>query len=374
MADFTSSLYLGLDHSSRALRHWARLTTGKPAVLQAPPREPEVGDALARLQGCEAALLGPSTLHLFWDLLGALAREPAAVLIDADTYPIARWGAERLVGRGTPVLDFRHRDADQLARQAARVRADGRRPLVIADGLCPGCGRPLPLTDYLAIVDRLGGWLILDDTQALGLLGSTPSATRPFGYGGGGSLRWHGIDEHPRVLLICSLAKGFGAPLAALSGPARAIDRFAAVSETRLHCSAPSAAVIEAARHALAINACHGENLRSRLLGNLRRLGSGLRRLGLQLRGGWFPVQTLMPGAGLQLDRLHDALLGQGIATLLHPARRGSPARMSFILSARHRPGDIDDAIAAIADLTDHRDPDDSQTEKPRAAFLSVYS
>lgn len=47
------------------------------------------------MQGCEMATLSSSTLHLFWDLFGALARGRVAIYMDAGTYPIARWGVER---------------------------------------------------------------------------------------------------------------------------------------------------------------------------------------------------------------------------------------------------------------------------------------
>ena len=51
---------------------------------------------LAALVGCAAGLLLPSTLHLFWDLLGVLRRPPIEIYMDAATYPIARWSAETL--------------------------------------------------------------------------------------------------------------------------------------------------------------------------------------------------------------------------------------------------------------------------------------
>ena len=55
---------------------------------------------------------------------------------------------------------------------------------------------------------------------ARGQSGRTPTAS-----GGGGSLRWHGVFG-PHVIVGSSLAKGFGAPLAALCGSRALIDRF----------------------------------------------------------------------------------------------------------------------------------------------------
>jgi len=348
MADFTSALYLGLSHPSRALAPWMALSSGKPLVLTATERERPIAHALARLQGSETALLGPSTLHLFWDLLGVLADDRVAILLDRGAYPIAHWGAERLAAKGVPIQVFQHRDPEHLAQRVQRWRRTHRRPLVIADGLCPACGQPAPLPDFLAIVEQDGGWLVIDDTQALGILGHSSNELRPFGLGGGGTPRWHGIS-HPRLLTVSSLAKGFGTPVAALSGSQPAIDRFERESQTRIHCSPPSAAVIAAAARALAVNAQLGEELRRRLLRNIRKLRTGLHGLGLRLGGGWFPVQTLLPAAGIDFARLHRQLRAEGIETLLLSPRRGASTRLGFALTARHRPDDIELAVEAVA-------------------------
>jgi 8-amino-7-oxononanoate synthase len=45
-------------------------------------------------------------------------------------------------------------------------------PVVVADGLCAACGCAAPVAAYLDCVRRAGGLLVLDDTQALGLLGA----------------------------------------------------------------------------------------------------------------------------------------------------------------------------------------------------------
>ena len=61
---------------------------------------------------------------------------------------------------------------------------------------------------------------MLDDTQALGILGEGPTKSNPYGIGGGGSLRWHDVFG-PHIIVGSSLAKGFGAPLAAFAAAAR---------------------------------------------------------------------------------------------------------------------------------------------------------
>src|ERR1700742_4442103 len=95
MLDFTSALYLGFEHASGSLPGWTSLTLGKPAALEQGPGVLRVERELAALTGCEGAVLGASTLHLFCDLFAMLGGKNVAIWIDEAAYPIARWGADR---------------------------------------------------------------------------------------------------------------------------------------------------------------------------------------------------------------------------------------------------------------------------------------
>jgi 8-amino-7-oxononanoate synthase len=172
--DFTSALYLGLTHPSAALGRWDQLTTGAPAALVELPEAPRVAAACAALIGVERAVLARSTLHAFFDLFV----DAAAVVLDEACYPVARWGAERAVAGGARLRTFRHRDPEDLDRTLARLGP--RSPLWVAvDGLCTGCGRLAPLDTLAAVALARGAVLVIDDTQALGVLGTAPRAGAP---------------------------------------------------------------------------------------------------------------------------------------------------------------------------------------------------
>jgi len=349
--DFTSALYLGLLHPSPSLRPWSALTTGKPAALEPLPGGTAIAHALAKLQGCESAVLLPSTLHLFWDLFGWLARDKVSIYMDDSSYAIARWGVERAAARGVPVRRMPHHDpsaALHLIRVDSRA---GRRPVIVADGFCPSCGSPAPISQYLQSVRPFGGTLVLDDTQALGIFGEAPAEDAPFGTGGGGSLRRQdvgGVD----LILGSSLAKGFGVPLAVLSGAASMIRRFELESETRVHTSPPSAAVLHAAERALAVNRSRGDGLRHRLAQLVERFRRHPQPLGLGVAGSLFPVQTLRPSTTLNAVTLNDRLLRLGVRAVVHRSCSGAGARLSFLITTRHRPDDIDQLNAALDQAT----------------------
>ena len=106
MLDFTSCLYLGLRHESDALPAWSSLSTGKPAALEDPPGARRVARKLAELQGCETALMAPSTLHLFWDLFGHLRGLRRCLLRGQRRIPDCKMGRRarrRPSGKGSHV-------------------------------------------------------------------------------------------------------------------------------------------------------------------------------------------------------------------------------------------------------------------------------
>jgi 8-amino-7-oxononanoate synthase len=345
--DFTSALYLGMGHPSRSLPRFDRLTLGKPAALEAPPGSGVAERELAALTGCERALLATSTLHLFWDLFGMLGSSGMSIFLDAGSYPVVGWGAERARAAGTPTRSFRQHDPDAL-RLLLR-RAGGKRPAVVADGFCPACGTAAPLAAYLECVKPWNGLVVIDDTQSLGIFGHSPGPGAPYGKGGGGSLQRAGLRDRG-VVMVSSLAKAFGAPLAVLAGSEVIVSGFERESATRVHCSPPSVAAVAAAGRALDLNRRCGDALRLRLAQRVAQLRRGLKRLGLAGTMGLFPVQSLRWAPGIAVGAVHEALLSRGIQTLLQRGADGP--RISLVVSAGHTAAMIDRLLAALDECT----------------------
>lgn len=353
--DFTSALYLGFSHSSESLPNWSSLTTGRPAALRPAPLLAPLEAAVARLAGTEAACIGTSTLHFYNDLIGGLIRPGQRLLIDAGCYPIAQWSAERASGRGSRVRHFRHYDPDALARViSARGPGDRGAPaLILTDALCTECGRIAPLPDYLRIARDLGAHLVVDDTQALGILGEPRGFACAYGSGGGGSLRWHGLTGEPHCILISSMAKAFGAPLAVLCGESRLVEQFRSHGETLVHCSPPAQPILLAAQHALWLNGQIGEQRRRGLIGLTVRLRQGLARMGLALNAGLLPIQPLDGLDPAEVVILHRRLKKRGIETLLSAGRpavpNGAPGpRLTVVLTAIHTANAVDRLLREV--------------------------
>jgi 8-amino-7-oxononanoate synthase len=353
MRDFTSALYLGIRHPSRSLRSWSQFTTGKPAALEWAPSAETIAAALAELQGTERVTLLPSTLHLFFDLFEVLRQEGMRLYVDAGAYPMARWGAERAAARGALLRHVPHYDPVAVQHMVEQDSASGLRPVILADGFCPDCGRAAPLPQYLHCVVPDNGYVVLDDTQALGIWGQAPSRLNPYGRGGGGSLYLH-RNRSPAVIIGSSLAKGFGVPLATLGGSAKLIRRFTRQSETLVHASPPSIAVLHAAEHALMLNAARGDAIRRHLARLVTRFRERIYRTRLSGTHSLFPVQTLTADPGLDVVRLHRMLGEAGVRTVVARKSMAQGAKLLFVFNALHSFDDVEVAADALATAVDN--------------------
>ena len=340
MIDFTSSLYLGMKHSSNELNGWQQLTTGVPAALWEPGLATQVANCVAGMQGLEKGLTAPSTLHLYWDLFDFLSYRPIVLFIDEKVYPVSRYGIEKLLLRNIPIHTFRHFDAAHVAELIKENCTRPRIPVIVSDGWCPACGSAAPLRRYAGMVKPLNGWVIVDDTQAFGVLGAGKQTTKPYGKGGGGLLQWQSVQANT-IITIVSLAKGFGVPLSVISGTRAFIEPFARHSQTRVNSSPVSLVHLQAAMNAFRINRLEGDDRRAALWRNICRLRILLQKAGIAVQGGIFPVQMIRCRSRQQTILLWEELKKNNIRTVLITPHGEQQPVLSFILHSDHTPGDI---------------------------------
>jgi 8-amino-7-oxononanoate synthase len=262
------------------------------------------------------------------------------LFIDEHVYPVSRYGIEKLVPRKIPVHTFRHLDAAHLVQLVKKHCTDSRIPVIITDGWCPVCGRMAPLQQYARIAASGKGWVIVDDTQAFGILGSGKSNALPYGKDGGGSLASLSL-QHKAIVTIVSLAKGFGVPMSVLSGPHNFVTAFAAHSETRVNSSPVSYAHLQAALNGFRIDQIAGNERRARLWKHVHLLRSMLAGAGIGLAGGIFPVQSIRCQSPKQTAGLYEALKKKRIRTVLTVPHGSKQPVLTMLLRSDHTPNAI---------------------------------
>jgi len=347
MIDCTSSLYLGMKHSSAELKSWQQLTTGIPAALCEHALSKETGKQVAAMQGLEEGINAPSTLHLYWDLFGWLSKQPVAVFADEQIYPVSKYGIEKLQCSNTPVFTYKHLHAAHLASQIHTKLPKGKRPVVLCDGWCPLCGKAAPVQEYIKIIQPFQGLIIIDDTQAFGILGAQKTKAMPYGTGGGGILKWLNVHEG-NVITVVSLAKAFGVPMAVISGDAAFISAFEQNSITRVNSSPVSMAHLYAAANAFSISEQEGDERRIRLWSNVSLVKKRLSSAGIKLQGGIFPVQSINTLPAEQTIGLYNKLKAAKIKTVLIKQHHHQQPALCCIVRCDHTEQEMEKLCSSI--------------------------
>lgn len=346
-ADFASALYLGWRHPSDSLPEWASLTAGRPADLEPDALAEMVARDGAALQGCEAALLWPSTLHACMDVLEVVGRDHT-LIASRNLYPIMGWALERQIGRGHAV----HFAAPQedLVQTVARC-PPGQRPALLVPAH-DSHGQPLDWRSVLQVLALRDGCLITDHTQLLGLFGTCQTARSSpgdWGSGGGGWLS-HVLPHEPdlarRVLLVASWAKAFGAPLASVAGAGDWIAALQLHGATRVHCSPVSRVALLAAQCALLCNQWCGDRARAALRYNVRLLhdilsASGMGILNSDTGTACHPMLRISGVSAAQARYWQASLLRASVRCVAVPDHTASSGALVWLGRADHGQDDF---------------------------------
>lgn len=342
MLDFTSSLFLDWRHRQITAPGEPSLTSGRPAAMHECPQARALAARVARSQGTDAGVVHRSALHGLIDTIDLAATRAGVVLLDRAAYPTAFTAAAGVAARGIALGTYRHHDVADLDRAADAFAGP---PVVITDGWCGGCGRPAPLPELEHVTAARGGMLIVDDTQALGVIGSGATAKCPFGQGGGGTYRWLGATPRHAVL-VASLAKAYGAPLAVTTGPTAFIHRLGGHG-SRWQASPPTTVDLTAATRATTDT--HGNTRRRHLLTRLVvQLRAGLRAVGLPVIGLPFPLVSVALTWPDGAARVHRRLARIGVQTLLITSRCQRISTLTFAVTTTHTTAQIDQVLTAL--------------------------
>lgn len=329
-SDFTSALFLGLRHGSDALAPWSSLTTGRPPVLDlsGPDR---IRRRLARLAGAGDAVVERTTLHALIDAFSAVVPRNATVLIDEHAYPIAHWAAATVALRGGSVVTYRHHHPRSLERACRTAR---RPAVVVTDGWCGGCSQPAPLGELVAVAHRHGARVLVDDSLAFGVLGRRKHDASAFGVGGAGTFAYLDVPVD-RSVVVVSLAKAFGVPVAALLSEPSVVSCVRSDGPTLIHASGPTAADLAALRNTLSMSAGELDRRRGVLAQHTMALRQSLMTHGAQVVGHAFPVVQAAVADPVSLHRVLESR-GQRAVLLQRRCQVGASPTVAFVLRSDH--------------------------------------
>lgn len=334
MLNFTGCCYLGICNEPTliqagvsALKDYGSLGQIPRHYGSLPSPYLEAEEAAVNFFQCESAMFFAAGYLFATIALQGLADRYDVLFLDEKAHYSIRDGA-RAVNK--PMVWFRHTDARDLEEKLRQHLAPHQRPMVATDGMFPTYGNIPPLDDYLRIVERYDGWIVVDESHSLGV----------FGANGRGIVEKFSLPRQ-RIVAGGSMAKAFCAYGAIALGPKECIE---AMWESPPARGAAGGMTAAAAMSAASLNyvAQHPE-----LLSGLREIIAYIKRrmneMGIAVGQSESPNVTFSIGTPDDMSRIQRALLEENIYMMYSNyigAAAGGVLRCS--LFADHTTEDVD--------------------------------
>lgn len=292
------------------------------------PVQLELERKIAGYFGTEASLHFVSGYldNLF--LVQALKDRIGAIFIDETAHFSIR---DAVYSALKPVYMFKHRDPDDLAGVLKKNLKAGDVPLVMSDGVFPTFGLIAPVPEYLKALEPYGGYLSLDDSHAVGVLGPN----------GRGTYEHFGVKSD-RAFFAGTMSKAFGGHGGFIPAPQAFIDHIKATCGAYPGATPSPTPAMAASIKGLEIVQREPER-RERLRRNVARAKAGLRRLGFEMNDNPVPIVTWALRSGPDMKRVQAELFARGVVVALSKyvgAPAGGVLRASIF--SEHTPDQID--------------------------------
>jgi 8-amino-7-oxononanoate synthase len=289
---------------------------------------------VAAFKGTEAAIIFPTGYMANVGAISALVGPGDEVFCDrlnhASIYDGIRLSGARLVR-------FPHRDVKSLEALLKKPAA-GKRRLIITDSVFSVDGDLAPLTELVALKEKYGAWLMIDEAHATGVLGK----------GGAGlaeALRLTSqVDIH-----MGTFSKALGSLGGYVAGDRRLIDYLHNRARAFIYSTAMAPPLLGAMDAAIKIVAQEPER-RLYLLQEAEKFRRGLGEAGLDTLGSETQIVPALVGENVRTLECAARLRERGLLAvgLRPPTVPPGRARVRFSLSAAHAPEDLAWALKVI--------------------------
>lgn len=262
-------------------------------------------------------------------ILTALGGEADAMIFSEELNHASLIDGARLARAGVAV--YPHGDVDALAARLAASGAATR--IVVTDSVFSMDGNLAPLPDLLAVCERHGAWLVVDDAHGFGVLGAT----------GRGALEHFGLRS-PNLVYMGTLGKAAGVGGAFVAAHASVIEWMVQRARPYIYTTAGPPALAHALLASLdIIGGVEGERRRAHLAGLVRQLRESLDFQRWTLASSGTAIQPVIIGSNDDALAASAALQEQGlwVPAIRPPTVAPGTARLRVTLSAAHGIDDV---------------------------------
>ena len=349
---FNSNDYLGLAADPRiaaALQEGVRLYGAGSGASHLVSGHSKAHEELEeRLADFEAPhLVQPRALYLstgYMANLAVLTALAAATPGEAEIFSDALNHASIIDGTRlarAKVSVYAHNDVGALEQALAASTAKTK--IVVTDSVFSMDGDIAPLPQILALCERFGAWLVVDDAHGFGVLGEN----------GRGALEHFNLRS-PQLVYMGTLGKAAGVSGAFVAAHATVIDWLVQRARPYIYTTAAAPALAHALLTSIDLIAGQeGRRRRAQLELLQHQLAAMPVRAGWQHLASETPIQPLIIGSNADVLAAAQALLDQGlwVSAIRAPTVPAGTARLRITLSAAHTHEDVVRLLDALHTL-----------------------
>lgn len=299
-------------------------------------------EALADFKGTEAALTFSSGFAVALGTIPALIGAEDTIILDKLSHA-SLVDAARLSGATIRVFPHNHLEKLERLLQTARGRV-----LVVTESIFSMDGDAAPLEDIVALKNKFGAWLLVDEAHAVGVLG-------PQGRGLAAAL---GVDQQVD-LHLGTLSKAFGLSGGYLAASRQVIDLLINRARSFIYSTAPPFHLAHALTVILnLIRSEQGEALRAQVLGLAKQAHDLLASMGVASPPGTAAILPLIIGEASRAVAVSSRLRDSGflIPCIRYPTVARGSARLRITLNARHTASQIQALGQALREALEFQD------------------
>jgi len=272
-------------------------------------------------------------------VLTALGADTDAMIFSEALNHASLIDGARLARAGVTV--YPHGDVEALDAQLGASSAATK--IVVTDSVFSMDGDIAPLPALLALCERHGAWLVVDDAHGFGVLGEH----------GRGALE-HCALRSPNLVYVGTLGKAAGVSGAFVAAHASVVELLVQRARPYIYTTASPPAIAHALLTSLDIIAGEeGARLRAHLAALIERLDASLQLTRWQRPASHTPIQPIVIGANDEALRVAASLHAQGlwVPAIRPPTVPAHTARLRVTLSAAHTFDQVARLAGAINEL-----------------------
>jgi glycine C-acetyltransferase len=238
---------------------------------------------------------------------------------------------------------YRNNDMEDLERQLRQAERDGASTrLIVTDGVFSMDGIVADLPAIVALAERHGALVMVDDCHATGFMGPN----------GRGTPEHHQVMERVDIL-TGTLGKALGGASGGYISARREIIELLRQRSRPYLFSNTLAPPIAAASIEVLRMLEESTELRDRLMDATARYRRGLEKIGLRLRGGDHPIVPVMVGDAALSQEIAARMLEKGVYVVgfFYPVVPRGEARIRTQVSAAHSDADLDRVLGVWTEI-----------------------